>query len=278
MSFSDELAQASGQDQAFSKRTPRIVAAAKLHRAAARRKAGRFLVEGFNSVDAAIRSDAAVEIYATPRAAEEFESLLAPAVEGGFSVSLIDDSAASSLAETVTTTGLFAVCEASWVQHELDTVLSAGKRTGVVAVLFDCQDPGNLGTVIRMVDALGLGGVILAGDSVDPLSGKASRSSAGSVFHVPFVRERDAGAVVTSLREAGFTTLATTMDGQVVLGRDSLPEGPTAWLFGNEAHGLQPEVLDAANHSVAIPIRGEAESLNLATAAAMCLWESARGA
>nr|WP_120492177.1 RNA methyltransferase [Corynebacterium lactis] len=277
MSFSESIARAQAEGQAFTKRTPRIVAAAKLHRAAARRKAGRFLVEGFNSVDAAIRADAAVEIFVTARAADEFEPLLAPAAESGFSISLIDDSAAASLAETVTTTGLFAVCETSRVHHELDTVLAAGKRTGVLAVLFDCQDPGNLGTVIRMVDALGLGGVILAGDSVDPLSGKASRSSAGSVFHVPFVRERDAGEVLASLSGQGFTTLATTMDGHAVLGRDALPEGPVAWLFGNEAHGLEESVIAGAGRTVSIPIRGEAESLNLATAAAMCLWESARG-
>ena len=277
MSFAEEFAQDIERNPAFTKRTPRIVNAVKLHRAAGRRKAERFLVEGFNCVDAAVRADAALEIYATASAAREFEALLENARNEGFRISAIDDSAAHALAETVTTTGLFAVCDSTRMTHDMETVISAGQRTNVLAVLMDCQDPGNQGTVIRMVDALGLGGVILAGESVDPLSGKAARSSAGSVFHVPFVRERDRGKVMETLRETGFSTLATTMGGEVVLGKDSLPEGPVAWLFGNEAHGLPEEIMAEASASVSIPIRGEAESLNLATAAAMCLWESARG-
>ena len=63
----------------------------------------------------------------------------------------------------------------------------------------------------------------------------------------------------------------------MIMGRDELPAGPVAWLFGNEAHGLPPEILAGAGRRVSIPIRGGAESLNLATAAAMCLWETARG-
>ena len=128
-----------------------------------------------------------------------------------------------------------------------------------------------------MTDALGAGAVILAGDSVDPLNSKAVRSSAGSVFHTPVARERDIDLVMEKVREAGFTTLATAMDGALTLGADALPGGPVAWLFGNEAHGLSEEVTASAGASVSIPIQGKAESLNLATAAAMCLWETVRG-
>ena len=192
-------------------------------------------------------------------------------------MSIIDDSAAASLAETVTTTGLFAVCSSGAVLSGLDDAVAAGVASGMLVVPVECNDPGNAGTIIRMADALGAGGVVLAGDSVDPLGGKVVRSSAGSVFNVPVARERDLGAVLESLAASGFTTLATTMNGELVLGADELPAGPVAWLFGNEAHGLPADVIAGAGHRVSIPIRGGAESLNLATAAAMCLWETARG-
>ncbi|MEJ5920693.1 MULTISPECIES: TrmH family RNA methyltransferase [unclassified Corynebacterium] len=257
----------------FTSRTPRIVNAAKLHRAAARNKSERFLVEGFNSVDAALRADAAYEVFVTETAIDRYSSLL----EGARApISLIDDSAARALAETVTSTGLFAVCDADAALSSVDEVIARGVDAGVLVVPVECSDPGNVGTIIRMSDALGAGGVLLAGDSVDPLGGKAVRSSAGSIFNVPVARERDVDAVLSALHDAGFATLATCMDGAVVLGKDELPTGHIAWLFGNEAHGLSDEVVAKSSHSVSIPIRGGAESLNLATAAAMCLWEFAR--
>ncbi|WP_295625254.1 RNA methyltransferase [uncultured Corynebacterium sp.] len=260
--------------ETFTARTPRVVAASKLHRAAARRKAGRFLVEGFNSVDAAARAGAVREVFATADAADRHRGLLEFA---GRPVSLIDDGAAAALAETVTTTGLFAVCDADSALSSLDAAIAAGLDAGVLVIPVECNDPGNAGTIIRMADALGAGGVVLAGDSVDPLGGKVVRSSAGSLFSVPVARVRDLGAVVAAVADAGFTTLATTMEADTILGRDALPEEPVAWLFGNEAHGLPADVLAGAGRRVSIPIRGGAESLNLATAAAMCLWETARG-
>jgi len=263
--------------ETFTARTPRVVAASKLHRAAARRKAGRFLVEGFNSVDAAVRAGAVVELFATEDALGRFGELVAAASASGRPVSPIDASAAASLAETVTTTGVFATCDAAAVTAPAEAVIAAGREAGVLIVPVAANDPGNAGTIIRMADALGAGGVLFAGDSVDPLGGKAVRSSAGSLFNVPVARERDVAAVEEMLADAGFSTLATAMDGETVLGRDPLPDDPVAWLFGNEAHGLPEDVLARATARVSIPIRGGAESLNLATAAAMCMWETARG-
>lgn len=269
-------------DQVFTQRTPRVAAAIQLHRAARRRKTGRFLVEGFNSVDAAVRAGAVEEVFVTADALDRFGELLGAYQAGGGgrrkAISVIDDAAARALAETVTTTGIFAVCDAGAAASDLDAAIAAGKRAGCLVIPVECSDPGNAGTIVRMTDALGAGAVVLAGDSVDPLGAKAVRSSAGSVFHVPVVRERDLGAVLRAVAESGFTTLATTMDADLVLGRDPLPEGPVAWLFGNEAHGLPSDVLAGAGRRVSIPIRGGAESLNLATAAAMCLWETVRGA
>ena len=103
------------------------------------------------------------------------------------------------------------------------------------------------------------------------------RSTAGSLFHIPVARDRDVRRVIGQLEAAGLSTFATTMGGEVNLAQpgEALRQ-PTAWLFGNEAHGLDSDILAAADHRVSIPIQGSAESLNLATAASICLWESAK--
>ncbi|MBV7296125.1 RNA methyltransferase [Corynebacterium sp. TAE3-ERU12] len=264
----------------FTQRTPRIVNAAKLNRAATRRKTGRFLAEGPNCVEGAIRTKNVIEIYATDAAEQHHEQLLADARAAGLPVHPINQRAADHLADTVTTTGLFALCHTDRALVAADEIIaaaaSAGSR-GLVAVAVDIADPGNAGTIIRMADALGAAGVIFAGQCVDPLGGKVLRSTAGSLFNIPVARHRDTTEVIAALQDHNVVTLATTMTAELTLGADELPAAPTAWLFGNEAHGLDQKVLGQADHTVAIPIVGAAESLNLATAAAMCLWESARG-
>ena len=117
--------------------------------------------------------------------------------------------------------------------------------------------------------------VVLAGHSVDPYNGKCLRASAGSIFSIPVVSEADAGAAVSALKAAGLDVLATTVDGEVSLDDANLT-GPTAWLFGPEAHGLSAELAENATHRVRIPMPGSAESLNVASAAAICLYQSSR--
>jgi TrmH family RNA methyltransferase len=101
------------------------------------------------------------------------------------------------------------------------------------------------------------------------------RSRRTSLFSIPVVSETDSLAAVSALRVAGLQVLATTVDGEVSLDDADLA-APTAWLFGQEAHGLPSELADAATHRVRIPMAGDAESLNVASAAAICLYQSAR--
>jgi len=146
-------------------------------------------------------------------------------------------------------------------------------------VLADVRDPGNAGTILRTADAAGAAAVVFAGESVDPYNGKCVRASAGSLFHVAVVREPDPLAAVGALRSAGLQVLATTGYGDTDLfALDAAGElgRPTAWLFGSEAHGLPAHLLDAADARVRVPIHGRAESLNLAAAAAVCLYSSAK--
>ena len=139
----------------------------------------------------------------------------------------------------------------------------------------EISEPGNAGTLIRIADAMGADAVVLAGHSVDPYNGKCLRASAGSIFAIPVVSEPDAAQAVAALRDAGLQVLATTVDGEISLDDADL-SGPTAWLFGPEAHGLPAEFADWPTHRVRIPMSGRAESLNVAAAAAICLYQSAR--
>jgi TrmH family RNA methyltransferase len=122
---------------------------------------------------------------------------------------------------------------------------------------------------------MGADAVLLAGNSVDPYNGKCLRASAGSIFAVPVVTEADAGEALSALRSAGLQVLATTIDGEVSLDDVDL-SGPTAWLFGPESRGLPAELATSADHRVRIPMSGGAESLNVAAAAAICLYQSAK--
>ncbi|AGP30662.1 hypothetical protein A606_05065 [Corynebacterium terpenotabidum Y-11] len=275
-------------DEPFTERTPRIVNAAKLHRASVRRKTGRFLAEGSNSVISALRHGRVVEVFLTEDALDSFGRDLDSLTDTdnrdggdrrGVIVHLITDRAAHALSESVTSTGLFALCSTQLVT--LDEVVTSGGR--VLAVGVETAEPGNAGALVRVADATGTGGVIFAGETVDPQGGKAVRSSAGSLFHLPVARHTSIPEVVDQLREQGYAILATSGDGDVTLddaavaadGETPLLAQKVAWLFGNEAHGLG-DWQDLADVRVSIPMQGRAESFNLVTAAAVCLYETAR--
>ncbi|AVH24246.1 TrmH family RNA methyltransferase [Nocardia cyriacigeorgica] len=258
---------------AIDVRNPRIVSAVKLHRAPQRRKTGLFLAEGANSVTAALATGRVRELFYSAAAATREHELVAGAAARGVRTTLVSDRAAQALGETVTPPGLVAVCET--LDVEPGAILAAEPR--ILAVPVEMADPGNAGTLIRVVDAVGGDGVILAGDSVDPHNGKCVRAAAGSLFHVPIARGRNIDATLDEISAAGILVLATAADGEVELDdADELFTGAVAWLFGNEAHGLDPSVAARADHRVRIPIRGRAESLNLATAASICLYANSR--
>jgi RNA methyltransferase, TrmH family len=243
-----------------------VAAAVKLHRHIVRRRGARFLAEGPNLVEAALRRGLVSEVFVTESALGRFGSMLTDVP-----VHLVTDRAAKALSETVTPVGLVAVC--SVPETSLSDVLV--QRPWLVAVAVEISEPGNAGTLIRIADAMGADAVVLAGHSVDPYNGKCLRASAGSIFTIPVVSAPDAVEAVAALADVGLQVLATTVDGEVSLDDADL-SAPTAWLFGPEAHGLPADVANAASHRVRIPMPGSAESLNVASAAAICLYQSAR--
>lgn len=256
--------------QVLTERSARVAAAVKLHRHVGRRRAGRFLAEGPNLVEAASRRGLVRDVFVTGVAQQRHASLLAGL---DCPVHPVTERAAKALSDTVTPAGLVAVCDMPATR--LDDVLAGAPQ--LVAVAVEIGEPGNAGTLIRLADAMGAAGVILGGRSVDPYNGKCLRASAGSIFCVPVVVAPDALAAVDAVRAAGLQALATTVDGERRLDEaGELLGRPTAWLFGPESHGLPSEIASVADHRLRIPMSGGAESLNVASAAAICLYQSAR--
>lgn len=279
-------------DNPYTERTPRIVNAAKLKRTHARRKAGQFLAEGFNSVDAAIATGRATDVFVTSRALETYRDLVEYAEDLGIHIHFITTKAAAALADTTTPTGLFALCP-TFETTLADITAAARAGRGLVAVGVDMSEPGNAGTFIRTADAVGADAVLFTGEAVDVHANKVVRASAGSVFHLPVAKVADTDAGLDALSEAGLGLIATAMAGSTDLdsaaddvalwrqrgangGNRPLLARPSAWLLGNEAHGLDERILSRADATVSIPIRGRAESLNVASAAAICLYEASR--
>jgi RNA methyltransferase, TrmH family len=214
------------------------------------------------------------ELFITAPAQSRHADLIERATDAGIPVHLISGEAMGELAQTVTPQGLLAVCD--FVDVPLAKLADASPR--LVTILANVRDPGNAGTVLRTADAAGSDGVVFADASVDPYNGKCVRASAGSLFHLPVVAGTRLPETVEALRARGLRVIAA--DGRSGRHLDDpsatdLLASPVAWLFGNEAWGLPRELLALADESVAVPIYGKAESLNLAAAAAVCLYATA---
>jgi TrmH family RNA methyltransferase len=262
--------------------SPRLKAARRLTKRAFRQRERAFLAEGPQAVAEAFHYGARVtDLFVTAHARSRHQGLVAEIAAAGIPVHVVNGEIMDELAQTVTPQGLLAVC--GFVDVPLAEITSKAQlqkdQPRLVALLANVRDPGNAGTVLRTADAAGAHAVVFADASVDPYNGKCVRASAGSLFHLPVVAAAGLEEAVKALRQAGLRIVAAD-------GRDGRPlddpavqarlAEPTAWMFGNEAWGLPPELVALADESVAVPIYGRAESLNLAAAAAVCLYASAR--
>jgi len=240
-----------------------------------RDETGLFLLEGPQAVREALtyRAEGIVELFATPAAAEKHTDVGRRAAEAGLELVLTSEQVLDAMADTVTPQGVVAVARQFPVR--LEDVLATAPR--LLAVCEQVRDPGNLGTIIRAADAAGADAVVLTGRTVDPYNPKVVRSTTGSLFHVPIAMGGELPHVAAAARAAGMWIVAADVKGDDLL--DARRSGhlarPTAWLFGNEARGLDDDALALADVALRLPIYGRAESLNLATAASVCLYESA---
>lgn len=256
-------------------RSPRVRAVAKLTKRSARTETGLFLLEGPQAVREALayRPDAVVELFATPSGWDKHHDLHAAAADAGIDVEFVTEQVLAAMADTVTPQGLVAVSRQTLTS--LREIFAGSPR--LIAICEEVRDPGNLGTIIRAADAAGADAVVLTGRTVDPFNPKVVRSTTGSLFHLPISVGGELGDVIERARGAGLDVVAADVKGDDLLSAraSGALARPTAWLFGNEARGLTDDALALADTALKVPIFGRAESLNLATAASVCLYESA---
>lgn len=254
-------------------RSPRVRAVAKLTKRSARQETGLFLLEGPQAAREALafRPDTLVELFATPTAMERHQDIRDAAAEAGLEIVFTTEAVLDAMADTVTPQGIVAVARQS--PTSLKDVFAASPT--LVAICEEVRDPGNLGTIIRAADAAGADAVVLTGRTVDPYNPKVVRATTGSLFHLPVAVGADLSATVERAHAAGLRVVAADVGGDDFLARRDVLAEPTAWLFGNEARGLEDAALGLADLALRLPIYGRAESLNLATAASVCLYETA---
>lgn len=282
-------------------RADRVRDVAKLVGRPGRLKRRQFLAEGPQAVTEAMRAHhdclaaggtPIIEaMYATVECLKRFPQLLeASSVPGSrISIRIASELVLAAMTDTVSPQGVVAVC--NFVDVPLAEVMAS--KPALIAMLCRVQDPGNAGTVLRAADAAGADAVIFSQSSVDIYNPKAVRSTAGSLFHLPVVLGAEVAEVVAAAKAAGIGILAADGYGQLNLDLlqdesaarsfdQEIPDSqydlasPTLWMFGNEAQGLAGEEKALADHRVAVPVYGDAESLNLGTAATVCLYASAR--
>lgn len=266
-------------------RADRVKLVRGLAKPAARAKTGFFLVEGPQSVREAVTHmpDMVRDVYFSDTALDKHRSILSTAHAQGVYTHTASDEVVDAMSKDAQ--GVIAVVrQLDRGAGALEHALAKGVKN--VAVLHTVRDPGNAGTVIRAADAAGCDLVIMTQESVDVFNPKVVRSTAGSLFHIPVVTGIAVVDAVSQLKAAGLVVLAAA--GQGVHDLDDLQDvagtataavdlaKPTAWLFGNEARGLTEQEITLANSSVRVPIRGLAESLNLSTAATVCLYATSR--
>jgi RNA methyltransferase, TrmH family len=246
-----------------------VAAAARLRKRGLREQDRRFLVEGAQAAGEAVAAGAVETVFHVPGSTGRVPEVVEVARGAGVEILEVAPSVMAHLTSAVTPQGLVAVARYVDVHPEDVPV------TGTIPVLCSVRDPGNAGTILRSADAAGAAGIVFTRDSVDVYNPKAVRASAGSLFHLPVARDVEAGDAVEALRGRGARVVAASADAATSMERADL-SGPTALLLGNEAWGLPPEVRSLAESEIRVPILGAAESLNLAAAAAVLMFEAAR--
>ncbi len=244
-----------------------VVGARALLKPRERRSQHLFLVEGPQAVREALAAGLVRTLFVDhtrPAVVEEF---------GDEATALVTSRALESLTDTEQPQGVVAVC--AMPTRGIDEVMAAAPT--LLAVCVAISDPGNLGTIIRTADAAGADAVLVTSGSADVFNGKVIRSSAGSVFHLPVVQGLDATEALDACNAASITSLGLAGLGAMTLFDldDDLLATPTAWWLGSEAHGLPVELLRRMQ-PIAIPMPGEAESLNVGVAAGIALFASVR--
>ncbi|MGH2592701.1 MAG: TrmH family RNA methyltransferase [Anaerolineae bacterium] len=254
-----------------SLRNPRIVEARKLDQRKHRREQGRFLVEGLELLYMALDAGARpVEVFYSE---SQFDGPGAPALlsrfrQTGADLVAVSPGVMQSLSERDAPQGILATF--ALFETPLEQIQLAGKE--LVVVLDRLQDPGNMGTLLRTADAVGAAAVILIEPSVDPFDPKTVRGSMGSLFNLPLIQTQDVPGLFVSLRQSGLRLVGADSRLGEAWGRGVL-QGGVALVLGNEARGLSTDVRGHIEAWARLPIVGKAESLNVAVAGGVLMYE-----
>lgn len=241
-----------------SLKNPKVAAWKALKDRKGRRESGCFLVEGRKMVEEALASAFDVETVLVQEGMELPDGLTMPVYE-------LPAHVLAAVCDTKTPQGIAAV-----VRMKEQSAL--GKH---IVALDGVQDPGNVGTIIRTADAAGLDGVLLSNQCADVFSPKVLRATMGSIFRMNLRTTDDLPGELTKLREKGYSILSSQLDGTPFYEREKVAE-QFALIIGNEGNGVSEQVQQTATHRVRLPMRGGAESLNAAIAAAIMMYELMR--
>lgn len=238
-----------------------------------REKERAYLIEGIKMVEEAIRDQAGVSLFvaAPSLATRQGRGLLSLAEECGIEVLWISERLFDAISESKTPQPALAVV--SMKDHTALSLFEQGD--GPIVICHRLQDPGNLGTIIRTAEAVGAAGIAITPQTVDPYHPKAVRASMGSILRMPVARIRDAASYLQEARTRGFQTAATGLTEGKAHFRVDLAKR-TCMIFGQEGAGLPPEIMNSVDLRIRIPMAETIDSLNVATAAAVVLYESLR--
>ncbi len=245
-----------------SVKNPVVQQARALQKKAARDESGCFLCEGEHMAAEALAVGAAVSLFVEDGSLSRFSALVDSAA---CPVYAVPAHVLAALSLVKSPQGVVAVAK----QPAPAPLAALGER---VLILEDVQDPGNVGTLLRTLDAAGFTGCALTPGCADPFGDKALRATMGSVFRVPIARVESAGEAVSVLSQRGFASYAAVLDGQPYYQRGPAEER-LCLLIGNEGAGLRPDTAAACTRRVRLPMRGGAESLNAAIAGAIFMYD-----
>lgn len=228
---------------------------------------GAFLLDGEHMVGEALsaRPEGVRQLFVDADKLERFKPLIQKAEAAGAAVYATPARVLEALSQVKTPQGIAAVCA-------LPSPVPLECQQGRLLLLENVQDPGNVGTMLRTLDAAGFDGCVLTHGCADPYGAKAFRAAMGSAFRVPITFVENAPSAVAALNARGYATIGAALDGGPFYERDPLPE-KLCVLIGNEGAGLTPETLAECAHRYRLPMRGGAESLNAAVAAAILMYE-----
>ena len=234
-----------------------------------RKETGEFIVDSAQVIMSALTNSEIINssakiLFATKSGIERLEksNINIPETLEFYEVT---DAVMAEMSEVETSQGLLMICEI--LQPDLDIFLSMAKK---IVFFWQLQDPGNAGTVIRSADACGFDGVILSNESVDIYSPKVIRSTVGSIWNIPIINNVDIDVLIPKAADLGFTSYALDAKANSEISELSLPE-KCLLIFGNEARGLPN--LPAEVYHVRIPMKGNIESFNVASAATIAMYE-----